>query len=211
MEAFNDGYQSLQCQDWEFVVKLDGDLTFEPDYFERILKRFLAEPRLGVAGGTLRSLSEGTMKIERNPKFHVRGATKMYRRECWEEIGGFFPAPGWDTLDETSASMKGWATMSIPDVLAVHHRPTGATEGAWADSLKRGLIWYTVGYHPLFVLASCLNRLVQKPYVVRSVGGLCGFFRAYFSRVPRISNPELIRFIRQEQMKRLTGRETIWR
>ena len=61
VEAFNDGYQSLQCQDWEFVVKLDGDLTFEPDYFERILKRFLAEPRLGVAGGTLRSLSEGTM------------------------------------------------------------------------------------------------------------------------------------------------------
>ena len=211
VDAFNDGYRSLLCCDWNFVVKLDGDLTFEPDYFERIFERFGGEPRLGIAGGTLYSLSSGRMKVERNPRFHVRGATKVYRRECWEQIGGLWPALGWDTVDETSASMKGWITMSIPDIHAIHHRPTGAANGAWNNSVKQGLICHTVGYHPLFVLASCVYRLVHKPYGIRALGSLCGFVHASLTRVPQVNDPALIKFVRGEQMKRLMGRETIWK
>lgn len=211
VDAFNEGYKSLQCQDWDFVVKLDGDLRFEPDYFERILKFFLREPRLGIAGGTLYIASRGELNAERNPRFHVRGPTKVYRRECWEQIGGLWPGPGWDTLDETGASMKGWITMSIPDIHAIHCRPTGAADGTWKDNVKHGLVWYTVGYHPLFALASFLYRLIHRRNVVQSVGSLYGFVHAYLARVPRVNDPDLIKFIRNEQMKRLMGRETIWK
>lgn len=211
VEAFNDGYKSLRCQDWTFVVKLDGDLSFAPDYFEKILKQFMAEPALGIAGGTLYSLQKGEMKVENNPRFHVRGATKVYRRECWEQIGGLWPAPGWDTIDETSASMRGWTTMSIPEVRAVHHRPTGSVDGSWRDSVKHGLACYIAGYHPLFVVASSLYRLLRKPYPLPFIGGFYGFFRGYFTRVHQVDDPALIKFVRQQQIKRLMGQETIWR
>ena len=211
VEAFNDGYQALLSQDWEFVVKLDGDLSFDPAYFERILDCFKAEPALGIAGGTLYSLHNGKMKVERNPRFHVRGATKVYRRECWEQIGGLWPAAGWDTIDETSASMRGWITKSVPDIPAFHHRATGGADGLWYDSVKHGRIWYVVGYHPLFVLASCLYRALHKPYLVRSVGGLYGFMHAYVTRVPRVSDSALIKFVRSQQIKRLMGQDTIWK
>jgi poly-beta-1,6-N-acetyl-D-glucosamine synthase len=210
VEAFNDGYKLLGCRDWDFVVKLDGDLSFEPDYFERINARFSAEPKLGIAGGTLYCVSNGQKEIEHNPRFHVRGPTKVYRRECWEQIGGLWTAPGWDTVDEAKANMLGWKTMSIPDVYAVHNRPTGAADGMWYDSVKHGRIWYAVGYHPLFILASCLYRSVHKPYMVRSVGGLYGFMHAYLTGVPRVNDSALIRFIRSEQTKRLMGKHTIW-
>ena len=211
VEAFYDGFERLSCHDWDFVVKLDGDLSFEPDYFERILGVFSKEPKLGIAGGTLYYFSRGELQKERNPQFHVRGATKVYRRECWRQIGGLWPAAGWDTIDETGASMRGWTTMSIPDIQVLHHRPTGGADGMWYDSVKHGRIWYAVGYHPLFVLASCLYRAVHKPYLVRSVGGLYGYLHAYLTRVPRVNDSALIKFVRREQMKRLLGQETIWR
>jgi poly-beta-1,6-N-acetyl-D-glucosamine synthase len=210
IEAFNDGYKLLECQDWDFVVKLDGDLSFEPEYFERIFSRFSSDPRLGIAGGILYSLHDGEKRVERNPQFHVRGATKVYRRECWVQIGGLWPASGWDTVDEAKANMLGWKTRTFPDIHAFHHRPTGAADGIWRDSVKRGLICYSVGYHPLYLLARCIYRFAHRPYGVRSIGILYGFLKAYLKSSPRINEAGLIRFIRTEQMKRLMGQETIW-
>lgn len=211
VEAFNDGYKSLLSGDWNFIVKLDGDLSFDPDYFEKLFKRFMANPRLGIAGGILYTVQGGEMKVENNPWFHVRGATKVYRRECWDQIGGLWPAPGWDTIDETSASLRGWTTMSIPEVHAIHHRPTGSADGSWKDSVKHGLACYIAGYHPLFLMASSFYRLIKKPYPVPFVGSIYGFFQGYIKDVPQVDNPALIKFVRQQQIKRLMGQETIWR
>ena len=211
VDTFYDGYRSLTCKEWNFVVKLDGDLSFEPDYFERILARFLAEPKLGIAGGTLYYVTEGEKKIEHSPRFHVRGPTKVYRRECWEQIGGLWAAAGWDTVDEVKANMLGWKTMTLPDVYARHNRPTGTADGIWSDSVKRGLICYSVGYHPLFTLARCLYHAASKPYAVRSVGMAYGYIRACLTSAPRIKDAPVITFVRKEQMNRLMGRQTIWK
>jgi poly-beta-1,6-N-acetyl-D-glucosamine synthase len=211
VETFYDGYGSLVSRDWNFVVKLDGDLSFEPDYFEKILTRFLAKPKLGIAGGTLYHLSNGLKRIERSPRFHVRGPTKVYRRECWEQIGGLWAAAGWDTVDEVKANMLGWKTMTIPDVHAIHNRPTGRADGIWSDSVKRGLICYSVGYHPLFTLARCLYHVPNKPYALRSIGMGYGFMRAWLKSAPRIKEAPFVTFVRKEQMKRLMGLETMWR
>jgi poly-beta-1,6-N-acetyl-D-glucosamine synthase len=211
VEAFKEGFGTLSCRDWEFIVKLDGDLTFEPDYFKNLFKRFRDEPKLGIAGGTLYSPINGKVKVESGPRFHVRGATKVYRRGCWEQIGGLWPASGWDTVDEVKANMLGWKTMTVPDVFAIHHRETGGADGIWSDSVKRGLICYSVGYHPLFTLARLLYHATNQPYAVRSIGMAYGFLRACLTSVPRIKEAPFIRFIRKEQMKRLMGLETMWR
>ena len=108
------------------------------------------------------------LKLEVNPKFHVRGATKIYRRACWEAIGGLWRAPGWDTIDEVKANMLGWKTYSFEELHLIHHRFTGSADGLVRDCVKHGVVCYICGYHPLFVVASCFYRLIRKPYIVGS-------------------------------------------
>lgn len=211
MEAFYDGYNMLGCDDWDFIVKLDGDLSFGPNYFEKCLDHFRRDSELGIGGGQIHHEISGTLKPEVNPRFHVRGATKIYRRACWEAIGGLWPAPGWDTIDEVKANMLGWKTYAFPDLRLLHHRVTGTGEGLLRDRMKHGVACYVSGYHPIFVLASCLKRLTQKPYLVGSASLLYGFIKAHFSRPPRVEDRSYLAYIREQQLRRLCGMQTIWR
>jgi biofilm PGA synthesis N-glycosyltransferase PgaC len=210
VDTFNDGYRTLTCKDWDFIVKLDGDLSFEPDYFEKCFGTFDLEPQLGVGGGVMCYIENGTKSFEANPAFHVRGATKIYKRACWDAIGGFWPAPGWDTMDEVKASMLGWTTRSFPDLHLLHHRHTGAADGAWANWVKNGRANYICGYHPLFMLSKCVHRLGQRPYIVGSAALLYGFLTGYLNRIPQVDEPKTIQYLRQQQIARLLGRKTIW-
>jgi poly-beta-1,6-N-acetyl-D-glucosamine synthase len=210
VEAFNEGYNAIRCRDWDFLVKLDGDLIFDEVYFERCLQRFEKAERLGIGGGTIYNLVEGREQLEENPRFHVRGATKIYRRKCWEEIGGLWQAPGWDTIDELKAQMLHWNTETFGDIKILQQRATGTAENLWRDLVKNGLARYIAGYHPLFLLATCVFRSASKPYIVRSAGLLWGYLQGYIKHVPQVNDPALIRFVRREQLKRLMGRQTVW-
>ncbi len=211
MEAFYDGYNSLTCKDWDFIVKLDGDVSFSADYFEQCFDRFRSDSRLGIAGGSLFHIINGKKDFERGPSFHVRGATKIYRKACWRDIGGLWPAPGWDTIDEVRANMLGWSTRTLPDIQLIHHRQTGTADGKWADSVKHGLVCYISGYHPLFVAASCAYRLFMRLNIKGAVGMSFGFLKAYLTNTPRFNDKEYVAYIREQQRKRLFGGETIWR
>lgn len=211
VEAFNEGYAALGCRDWDFIVKLDGDLSFEADYFEKCFAHFEREPRLGVGGGAIFHIQDREMVMEGGPTFHVRGATKIYRRAVWEGMGGFWPAPGWDTIDEVKANMLGWTTRSFLELPVIHHRFTGAADGRWRNLVKNGRSDYICGYHPLFMLAKCIYRFHRKPYIIGSVGLLYGFLRGYLKRIPQVNDPAMIRYLRRQQLGRLFGRETVWK
>jgi poly-beta-1,6-N-acetyl-D-glucosamine synthase len=211
MEAFYDGYNSRKCDDWDFLVKLDGDLTFAPDYFQRCFEHFTKAPRLGIGGGDIYHTVRGKLKVEAVPKFHVRGATKIYRRACWEAIGGLFSAAGWDTIDEVKANMLGWDTYSFREPHLVHHRLSGSADGLLRDRVKYGSICFICGYHPLYVLARCLYRLARKPYILGSLAILFGFLKSYFAHTPQVNDEQLIRYLRKQQLRRLCGMQTIWR
>jgi glycosyltransferase involved in cell wall biosynthesis len=211
IEAFNEGLAALQSREWEFIVKLDGDLTFEPNYFQECLNRFFENPRLGVAGGGVYHKTEAGLDLEGGPKFHVRGATKIYRRACWEALGGLIQAPGWDTLDEVKANMLGWETQSFPELILVHHKPTGSADGTWGNWVKNGRANYISGYHPLFMFIKCLGRLTQKPYLAVAVALFWGFISGYWKQIPQIEDKALIRYLRQQQIRRLLGRPSIWK
>jgi poly-beta-1,6-N-acetyl-D-glucosamine synthase len=211
IEAFYDGFRTIQSDEWNFLVKLDGDLTFSPDYFEKCFHRFQQEPRLGIGGGAIYHALGSELKLEKNPRFHVRGATKIYKRACWEAIGGLEVAPGWDTIDEVKANMLGWKTYTFPEFELIHHRLTGSAEGHVRDLVKHGMACYVSGYHPLFVAASCLYRLPRKPYVVGSGAILFGFLKGYLRRMPKLNEAAVVSYLRQQQLRRLCGLETIWR
>ena len=211
VEAFYDGYDRLRCNDWDFVVKLDGDLTFARTYFEKCFEHFERDAKLGVGGGEIYHDVGGVQKLEANPKFHVRGATKIYRRDCWEAIGGLLRAPGWDTIDEVKANMLGWKTYSFGELQLVHHRLTGTADGLLRDRIKHGIACYVSGYDPLFVVASCVSRLIQKPYIAGSAAIFYGFIKGYWIRMPRVNDKQLIKYLRTQQLRRLCGLETIWK
>lgn len=211
MEAFYDGYQSLGSVDWEFIVKLDGDVGLEPDYFERCFEHFNQDPKLGICGGMMYCLENGKFRLESNPVFHVRGPIKLYRRTCWEAIGGLIKAPGWDTVDEVQANRLGWRTRSVSDLKVIHLRPTGAAQGTWRDGVKMGRAAYISGYHPVFMMAKCMKRLFQKPYVVAAIAHGYGFVTGYFKRIPRVKDQALIRYLRDQQIRRLFFLESIWK
>jgi poly-beta-1,6-N-acetyl-D-glucosamine synthase len=211
IEAFYDGFRALHCQDWEFMCKLDGDLSFPREYFESAFCRFNENPELGIGGGTLYHYENGTKIIEENPRFHVRGGTKIFRRKCWDDIGGLWVGPGSDTVDEVKANMLQWTTMSFADLELLHHRPTGVSFGAWGGLVKDGTIDYVYGSHPLFLFAKSLVRIARRPYLIGSIALVYGYVKAYFKRVPRVDDAELIQYLRSQQIARLLGRETIWK
>jgi biofilm PGA synthesis N-glycosyltransferase PgaC len=211
IEAFYAGFDALVCTDWEFMCKLDGDLSFEPAYFEGVLKKFHDNPRLGIGGGFLYHVADGVRTLENGPIFHVRGGAKVYRHECWDSIGGLWVGPGSDTLDDVKANMMSWQTMSFLDLQIQHHRWTGAAYGRWGGLAKNGKTDYVSGYHPLFFLAKLAARLPQRPFLVGSLALLCGYTQAYWEGTPRVDDSELIRYLRSQQLAKLLGRETIWK
>ena len=211
VDAFNDGYRALASSDWDFMTKFDGDLTFEPDYFAKCFDEFYRDDKLGVGGGVICYVDGGKKRFEEAPAFHVRGATKIYRKACWDGIGGFLPAPGWDTMDEVKANSLGWTTRSFPHLHLVHHRDTGSADGLWPTLVKYGRANYICGYHPLFMLSKCIVRLVRKPYIIGSIGLMYGFVSGYLTHVPQVDDRAAIAYLRGQQIGRLIGRESIWR
>jgi glycosyltransferase involved in cell wall biosynthesis len=212
IEALYSGYKLIEGTEWEFLVKLDGDLSFGPDYFEKCLHRFARDTKLGVGGGTICHWVHDALVAEApgDPAFHVRGATKIYRRDCWERIGGLMRAPGWDTVDEYRANMLGWVTYTFPELQLRHHRAAGGAQGTWKNWVKNGLANYIAGYHPLFMISKCARRVVAQPYIVMSLGLLVGFLGGYFRRVPQVNDKDLIRYLRGQQIRRLLCKDSLW-
>jgi glycosyltransferase involved in cell wall biosynthesis len=212
IEAFYDGYSALSVKQWDYIVKLDGDLSFKSDYFEKCFKRFAANPKIGLAGGTVCIIEGGQVKVDSagDPPFHVRGATKIYRRACWEKISPLVKAPGWDTIDEVKANLHGWTTQTFTDLKLIQHKPTGSADGKWRNWFKNGRANYITGYHPLFMLGKCAKRALNKAFLVESIALLAGFCSGYFNRLPQVEDSEVIRYLRRQQIRRLLNLPCIY-
>ena len=213
MQAVQAGIDAISAPDWEFLVKLDADLELPDDYFERCLARFEADPRLGMGGGLVVDRgADGREALEqRHPDFHVRGATKIYRRACWDTIGPLPQAAGWDTIDELRACHGGWRTATFADIVAVQGRTTGQRAGTWRDWTKNGRAAHAAGYHPAFVAARAVRNALQRPFGVKGVALAWGWAGCVLARRARLVDDELARYVRGQQLRRLVGLPSIWR
>lgn len=212
MEAFAAGLAALRNTDWDFLVKLDADLSFGPAYFRLCFSRFDADALLGIGGGAICVERNGAPMVEccGDPAFHVRGATKIYRRACWDQIGGLVRSTGWDTIDEIMANQHGWKTGTFTDITLLQHRVTGGAGSLWRDYVKNGRANYLTGYHPLFMFVKCARRLFKRPYGKNAAGLWWGFLVAWMRRVPRPIDRSVVTYIRREQMNCLLGRPSLW-
>lgn len=200
--AFNVGLREVDLAAVDYIVKLDGDLRFDADYFERILDEFAKDDALGIAGGYCYVTIKGRRQVEWVPASHVRGPTKVYRVACFSDIGGIEPVYGWDALDEIRAQMAGWQTRSI-DLVVDHLKVTGSVNGMLRGQARMGRGAFLLGYHPLFAFARGARQLMTPPVVISGIAFLAGYVSACVRRYPRVADAATIRFLRQQQLGRL--------
>jgi exopolysaccharide biosynthesis WecB/TagA/CpsF family protein len=204
VEAFNVGYASIAPSDFEYVCKLDLDLVLPPGYFEGLVQRMEAEPRLGSTSGKPWFVHPrtGALVPEVCGDEMSVGMTKFYRRSCFTEIGGFVEQVMWDGIDCHRSRMLGWMAESVNDesLRFVHLRPQGASQKSiWAGRLRAGFGQYYMGTAPLYYLASAAYRAFEHPVLIGSVGMLWGYTRSALRGLPRYEDREFRRFLREYQ------------
>lgn len=206
VRAFNAGYQRVADLAFEVVGNLDGDVSFDADYLQFLLDRFAEDPALGVAGTPYREVPPIRYERYKSPS-DVSGACQLFRRRCFEEIGGYLPVPGGgiDFIAVLSAQAKGWKTRRFEEQSCMHHRPVGS--GRHERLLRRmfalGRKDYLLGSHPVFEMFRCLYRTLHQPYIVGGALMAAGYLSAWVQRMELSISPELVRFRQADQIRRL--------
>jgi poly-beta-1,6-N-acetyl-D-glucosamine synthase len=203
--AFNAALETVELGDFTHIGKLDADVELSLDYFECLLARVEAEPELGVAGGVLLERSGRGWGPTKIPAHHVRGALKLYSRECFEAIGGIEERLGWDTIDETYARMRGYSTRSLPEVTARHHRPVATRGGVLRGRARHGQCAYILRYSAWWVVLRSLKVALQRPYGLSGLAFLYGYFQALLKAQPKVEDDGFKRFVREELRSRAFG------
>jgi glycosyltransferase involved in cell wall biosynthesis len=210
--AFNAGYALLKDLEFDIIGNLDADITFDRDYLSFLLSKFQLSPELGVAGTPFvedhdrlnhHSYAHQFAQLE-----HVSGACQMFRKECFEEVGGYVPvkAGAVDWIAVTAARMKGWRTRTFTEKVCFHHRKLGVGSGSHGKLRVRfhyGRKAYYVGGHPLWECLRGLFQVREKPFVLGGVWFIAGYVWAALHRSERTVSHELMHFHRAEQMARL--------
>ncbi len=210
IEAFNEGLATVDLSDFEYICKFDLDLDVPPGYFEGLMARMEAEPRLGTTSGKPWFVHPrtGALVPEVCGDEMSVGMTKFYRTSCFREIGGFVSQVMWDGIDCHRARMLGWMAESVdePALRFVHLRPQGASQkGIWTGRTRAGFGQYFMGTAPLYYLVSAAYRMFQHPFLIGSVAMLWGYASSALRGLPRYGDEEFRQFLRSYQYACLTS------
>jgi glycosyltransferase involved in cell wall biosynthesis len=204
--AFNAGYARVKELSFDVIGNLDADVTFSSrNYFESLMDKFAQNSRLGVCGTSYEE--EGVMYPSRFTSVEdVFGACQMFRRECFDGIGGYLPLPsgGIDLIAFLSARKKGWQTRTFVELICEHHRKVGSGQHAntYERMVETGRKDYLLGCHPLWQFTRCVYMMKSRPHLA---GGLMlmGYFFSMLRGVERTIPKDLMELRQKDQMLRL--------
>jgi poly-beta-1,6-N-acetyl-D-glucosamine synthase len=205
VHAFDTGRARVASLPYDVIGNLDADVSFGPEHFGRLISKFADYPELGVVGAPFR---EGTYQYDY--RFtnieNVWGGCQLFRRECFEDIGGYIPVPGGciDHIAVVSARMKGWKTRTFTESVCLHHRTMGTAQVRGLQvKFKYGAKDYAVGNHPVWELFRAVYQMKQRPFVMAGVALAMGYCWSMIRRVERPVSRDMVAFTRREQMRRL--------
>lgn len=203
--AFKAGYQRVKDLDFEILGNIDADVSFEKDHLEFLVSNMAKNPRLGVAGVPFR---EGSYRYDY--RFtnieNVWGGCQLFRRACFEQIGGYAPIPGGgiDHVAVLSARMNGWQTRTFSEKVCLHHRRMGtALRGVINARFRLGVKDYLIGNHPLWEMCRAFYQISQRPLIIGGVVLALGYFSSLLRGLKIPVSREFVAFVRREQIKRL--------
>jgi poly-beta-1,6-N-acetyl-D-glucosamine synthase len=204
--AVRAGAERMAGLPYAVIASLDGDITFEADHFEFLLGKLKGDDRLGIVGTPYRDTTNETYDYRFVSTDHVSGACQVFRRACWEEIGGYALSKGGaiDTIATLTARSKGWKTRTFTEKMALHHRVIGTAENSQIKSrFILGRRDWMIGNSAVWELFRGIHQMRKPPYVVRGAAIVAGYVWAACTGVERPVPPELRAFRRKEQMAQL--------
>lgn len=206
VHAFNAGYARLNELEYAAIGNLDADISFDEDYFSFLLGKLVEDPKLGLVGTPFRDASTSVYDYRFTNIDHVSGACQLFRRECFEAVGGYVPVKGGciDHIAVLTARMKGWKTRTFTEKVSMHHRAMGtAQQGMLMARFKNGGKDYAIGNHPAWELFRAVYQMTKRPFIIGGLMIVSGYGWAAVRRAERPVSPELVAFQRREQMQRL--------
>jgi glycosyltransferase involved in cell wall biosynthesis len=199
VRAFHAGLDVL-AETVDVVVKLDADVSLDPDHFAAVVRAFELDPKLGITGGVCYERdADGEWRAARVTRDHVRGAVRAYRWDCLQAVLPLEERMGWDGVDELKAQVRGWRTRSLSDVSFLHHRTLAAREPTRRMWELQGDMAHFMGYRPYYVVARSLYRSLRGPSALAMVWG---YASAAIARRPRCSDEAAIAQLRRQQSVR---------
>jgi biofilm PGA synthesis N-glycosyltransferase PgaC len=206
--AINAGIAQLAAGDFDFIGNLDADITLSTSYFEELLEKFRQDPHLGLAGGSVHERCRDGVFRGRpdNSVGSVAHAVQLFRRECFQSIGGKYvslPYGGPDTCAEVTARMRGWQVASFPDLPVFHNRTTGSAGGMVRGCFRQGRMDYSLGTLAGFEILKVLRRLHIYPYLAGSAARFAGYLFSYWRGEQRAVPDEFVAYFRKEQRLRI--------
>jgi glycosyltransferase involved in cell wall biosynthesis len=205
IDTFYYGYDHLTSPDYLAIVKLDGDVSFEPIYFEFLLSEFAANPKLGIAGGGLYERIDGLNWSLRSAPDHVGGPAKTYRRACFDAMGGLEHRLGWDGIDEWKALSLGWQVKSFSELQVLHYRIMGNATGMLKSKIEQGYGAHYMGYHPLYTIFRGMRHMLMRPYLVGGLAIMTAHLMAWLQGREQFPDPAVIHLVRRTQLKQISG------
>lgn len=206
IDAFYAGYATIVPDEFYYLCKLDLDLRLPPRYFEGLMQRMEADPRIATCSGKAYIETEKGLIHERHGDETSIGASKFYRVDCFKEIGGFVREVMWDGIDCHRCRMMGWIACSWddPELRFVHLRPMGSSQQSiYTGRMRHGYGQYFMGTGFVYMLANAVNRISEKPYVLGSLAMLWGWMRSALLGRPRYEDAAFRRFLRRYQWRAL--------
>jgi glycosyltransferase involved in cell wall biosynthesis len=206
IEAFYAGLETVSREEYDYFVKLDLDLDLPPRYFEILIGRMEDDPRIGTCSGKPYVRRGGELVSEKKSDDMSVGMTKLWRRTCFDAIGGLVREVMWDAIDCHKARMLGWRAISWdePDLRFEHLRPMGSSQTSiYTGKRRHGFGQYFMGTDPLYFTATAVFRSIEPPYILGGLSMLQGYFGAMLRRDRQLDDPELRKFIRAYQRRAL--------
>src|SRR6266576_4691865 len=206
VHAFNAGLARVESLEFDVIGNLDADLSFDPDYLDFLMQKISEDPKLGVAGTPFLEDGYDSARDSFEGENHVAGGCQLFRRECFQDVSGYVPNPagGIDWIAVTTARMKGWTTRSFPEKRFHHYRSLGtAGRSGVGARFSYGEKDYYLGGSPIWQLFRVAYRMTKPPVLIDGLALLSGYCWAAIRGVERSATPELMRFHRREQMKKL--------
>lgn len=206
IDAFYAGYDSIDADEYDYLCKLDLDLRLPPRYFEVLMQRMEANPRIATCSGKAYIETNGNLENEGHGDENSIGASKFYRVSCFEAMGGFVREVMWDGIDCHRCRMLGWMACSWDDrdLRFVHLRPMGSSQQSiFVGRMRHGYGQYFMGTGLLWMLATAVYRIPERPYVIGGLFILWGWLRSALQGKPRYEDPEFRQFLRRYQWRAL--------
>lgn len=207
VQAFNEGLDQINLDEYDYVCKLDADLGLTENYFESLMKEMESDPLLGnFSGKTYIPTSSGKWVSERMGDENAIGASKFYRVQCFKEINGFVPQACWDGIDGHMCRMKGWKAMSLdrPELRMQHYRPQGSSQqNVWVGRKRWGRGKYFMGSSLPYVIAVSCYRMLERPFVKGGLGILVGYLQAWKGEHERFGDHAYLKHLHRYEMSSL--------